>query len=198
MTRQEAESPYRRSREKQSDGQSMAEFALTLPILLLLMCGCVDFGRYIYIDGQINSNALKAAQDAANVQNQATDCAVQADATNSAGGYTISMDPNSISGNTWAAGGSGFTITSASSGQGYAYIYPAVAQSPSNCVGTANRGTNTSTGTVDCTGTGQTATTIQKSVIVRITYTFNSITPAINRVIGSPVIEVCSIVPTAY
>jgi len=41
-------------------GQALAEFALNLPILLLLMLGMIDFGRYALVYVQ-SSNALRTA-----------------------------------------------------------------------------------------------------------------------------------------
>lgn len=38
---------------KKEDGQSLVEFALALPILLLLVVGMIDFGRILYIHLQL-------------------------------------------------------------------------------------------------------------------------------------------------
>ncbi|GGF28715.1 type IV pilus associated TadE family protein [Halobacillus andaensis] len=38
---------------KKEDGQSLVEFALALPILLLLVIGIIDFGRVLYIHLQL-------------------------------------------------------------------------------------------------------------------------------------------------
>lgn len=42
------------------EGQAIVELALTLPILILLLLGAVEFGRYAYVAIEI-SNAAKAA-----------------------------------------------------------------------------------------------------------------------------------------
>ena len=39
---------------KEERGQALLEFALVLPILLLLLCGLFDFGRVIYTTMQMN------------------------------------------------------------------------------------------------------------------------------------------------
>ncbi|PAB58374.1 TadE/TadG family type IV pilus assembly protein [Anaeromicrobium sediminis] len=39
---------------KKENGQSLVEFALILPILLLLLCGILDFGRVMYTYMHLN------------------------------------------------------------------------------------------------------------------------------------------------
>lgn len=50
---------YRRSNEK---GQSMAEFALILPVLLIVLCGIIDFGWLYYNQITLNNAAREGAR----------------------------------------------------------------------------------------------------------------------------------------
>lgn len=58
----------RRSRE-QSRGQTLVEFALILPILILLLVGIFDFGRAVYAFNTVNNAAHEAARLAVVDQN---------------------------------------------------------------------------------------------------------------------------------
>jgi len=49
--------PRRRRRGQSSRGTSLVEFALVGPILLLLVFGCIDFGRAYYHMNQLNNAA---------------------------------------------------------------------------------------------------------------------------------------------
>lgn len=48
--------------KKRESGQAMVEFALVLPILLLLLCGIVDFGWIFYNQLAVNSAAREGAR----------------------------------------------------------------------------------------------------------------------------------------
>ena len=43
------------------DGQSMVEFALILPIFLLILCGIIDFGWLFYNQLSLNNACLSVA-----------------------------------------------------------------------------------------------------------------------------------------
>ena len=47
---------------KSEKGQAALEFALVLPILLLLVCGIVDFGRILYTKNTLTSMSEQAAR----------------------------------------------------------------------------------------------------------------------------------------
>jgi len=47
-------------RRKRQEGQAMVEFALVLPILILLVCGIIDFG-WIFGNQIIANNAVREA-----------------------------------------------------------------------------------------------------------------------------------------
>lgn len=55
------------------DGQSLVEFAIVAPFLLVLLTACVDYGRYMY-DGILIGNAARAGvQYGSESQNSAAD-----------------------------------------------------------------------------------------------------------------------------
>lgn len=49
-------------RRRRSAGQSMVEFALILPLFLLLVFGVLDFGRAVYADSTITNAAREGAR----------------------------------------------------------------------------------------------------------------------------------------
>lgn len=49
---------------KSEKGQAMVEFALVLPILLMLLLGIIDFGRILYTKSAITSLSQEAARHA--------------------------------------------------------------------------------------------------------------------------------------
>ena len=57
-----------RSRD-QADGQALVEFALILPILILLLVGIFDFGRAIYAFNTVNNAARESVRVAIVDQN---------------------------------------------------------------------------------------------------------------------------------
>ncbi|RAP73726.1 TadE/TadG family type IV pilus assembly protein [Paenibacillus montanisoli] len=47
---------------KEQKGQSMVEFALLLPLVLLLICGIVDIGRLMFAYASLNMTAQEAVR----------------------------------------------------------------------------------------------------------------------------------------
>ncbi|MBW5447514.1 pilus assembly protein [Cohnella sp. CFH 77786] len=47
---------------KDQKGQSLVEFALVLPLLLLLICGIVDLGRLLFAYSSLNMTAQEAVR----------------------------------------------------------------------------------------------------------------------------------------
>lgn len=48
--------------ERRNEGQALVEFALVIPLFLLLLFGIVDFGRYVYTANGLNQAAREAAR----------------------------------------------------------------------------------------------------------------------------------------
>jgi hypothetical protein len=75
-------------------GQSLVEFALVLPILLILLLGILDFGRAIYAFNSVSNGARSGARVA--IVNQDVDditAAVEEEAFG-LGGVDVTFDPN--------------------------------------------------------------------------------------------------------
>ena len=53
---------HRLIRRKRTRGQSLVEFALVLPILLILLLGILDFGRAIYAYNSVSNGARSGAR----------------------------------------------------------------------------------------------------------------------------------------
>ena len=58
---------------KTEKGQAMVEFALVLPVLLVLLCGIIDFGWLYYNQITLNNAAREGARYAVIHYNPATD-----------------------------------------------------------------------------------------------------------------------------
>ena len=52
----------KRKKEKGEDGQAMVEFALILPIFLLILCGIIDFGWLFYNQLSLNNACREGAR----------------------------------------------------------------------------------------------------------------------------------------
>ena len=63
-------------KDKKEDGQAMVEFALILPIFLLILCGIIDFGWLFYNQLSLNNACREGARYA--VVNTAEDASTQA------------------------------------------------------------------------------------------------------------------------
>lgn len=51
-----------KKRIKSEEGQAMVEFALVLPVLLLILCGILDFGWLFYNQYNVDNTARQAAR----------------------------------------------------------------------------------------------------------------------------------------
>lgn len=54
--------PSGRSRRPRTAGQSLVEFALVLPVFLLLIFGIIDLGRFIYMNSTLSQAAREATR----------------------------------------------------------------------------------------------------------------------------------------
>lgn len=50
------------ARDKREDGQAMVEFALILPVFLLILCGIIDFGWLFYNQLSLNNACREGAR----------------------------------------------------------------------------------------------------------------------------------------
>jgi Flp pilus assembly protein TadG len=59
----------RRPRNWPANGQALVEFALVFPLILLLLLGVLDFGRYIFADNEVTNAAREGIRTAIVNQN---------------------------------------------------------------------------------------------------------------------------------
>ena len=53
---------FKTKKEKREDGQAMVEFALILPVFLLILCGIIDFGWIFYNQLSLNNACREGAR----------------------------------------------------------------------------------------------------------------------------------------
>ena len=68
----------RRSRRQRTRGQSLVEFALVLPVFLLMLFGLIDGARYVFVSNALSNaareGARKASVEASWIQKANTSC----------------------------------------------------------------------------------------------------------------------------
>jgi Flp pilus assembly protein TadG len=79
---------FGRSRHSLSAGQAVAEFALVLPVFLLLVLALFDFGRVVYAQNAITQGA-RAATRLASVSAPQPEAAIRDRARTMAPGFTL-------------------------------------------------------------------------------------------------------------
>jgi Flp pilus assembly protein TadG len=65
-------------RRRRSGGQALAEFALAIPIFVLLVFGLIDIGRLVYVNNAISQAAREGARYGS-VQNRSATAAARTD-----------------------------------------------------------------------------------------------------------------------
>jgi len=139
-----------------------------MPTFLILTIGIVDFGRYVYIKGVLNSEVIRAARLLTLTKNQSSDCSALQDVVTNSEGFIDLTDPNSSEGDLapGAGGASNLEPSTPPGGQGYVYIYPAVAP--------------TNPSTVNCASSH---VRVSGQVLVQTTYEFVPWTPIVSEVV---------------
>jgi hypothetical protein len=123
-----------RTKGRKSRAQSLVEFTLVAPLLLLIVACTIDFARVVYTYSAI-SGAARAGARALSLKDQdSSDCLVFTTVEAAAQGFVLTADPNSVAGNVNPNSGGSPGPTSPPPGRGYVYIWPAVsnAQPPDN------------------------------------------------------------------
>ena len=100
-------------RSRRTKGNAVLEVALTLPVVLALSFGCVEFGYFFFVKNSIQGAAREGAR--ASITPTATNADVTTAVTNAmtaAGlnnsGYTVTTSPTNVSG---LASGTAITVT---------------------------------------------------------------------------------------
>jgi Flp pilus assembly protein TadG len=117
--------------------QSLVEFALVLPLFLLVMFSAIDVCRLLYTYTAISSAARDGARTASLTGSLFSDCQIITEVEMVGQGFPVRMDPNSVAGDSDPNNPSGaLQPTTPPPNVGYAYIWPAVATAnppDSNC-----------------------------------------------------------------
>ncbi len=109
-------------------GQSMAEFTLVAPLLFLVIFATIDFARLVYAYSAITSASREGARVLSLKNQRTSDCLALKTVEAVAQGFNLGPDPASRVGNSDPNNPSGpYQPTPPQPGQGYIYIYPAVA-----------------------------------------------------------------------
>lgn len=123
-----------------SRAQSLVEFTLVAPLLLLIIAVTIDFARVVYTYSAISAAARAGARTLSLKDQETTDCKVFQTVEAAAQGFSLTADPNSVVGDANPNGGAGTGPATPPPGQGYIYIWPAVSSgspgdSPATCGG---------------------------------------------------------------
>ena len=162
----------------------MAEFALILPVLFLVIFGIVDFGRAIFYDIEISEATAEAARLAAGVGSTGmpTNASVLAKTQPAAPFVSLGPCPNG-------------PVATPAPGQGYLYI----TEHPVPTSYEPSPAPNAPGGQVLSSGAGcdpAVAATSGDTLQVTIVYTFSPITPLIQQVVGNRIqLQSSSVIP---
>ena len=167
----------------------MIEFVLILPVVLLTLGFAIDVGRFVYTYTAISGAAREGARMLSTAEQLASDCETIGIMESVGKGFPLTMDPNSLAGNTDPNAPSGPLQPSAPPlGVGYIYIWPAVAtgvpqEDPINCdgVGLPRGGSQTI-----------------RHVTVQIEYNFVPLTPFAAQLSGGFLVKATSVVQVEY
>jgi hypothetical protein len=119
----------------------MVEFAIVAPFAVLMILLLIDFSRLVYTYAAISWAAREGARMVSLAPNTTSDCSALKRVEEVGRGFPLVADPNSVWGNADPNGTMSPGPTTPAAGQGYIYIYPAVATNPpdTNCSGLARR-----------------------------------------------------------
>lgn len=173
-----------RPRRRCGNAQSLVEFALLSPLLVLLIFGAIDVSRVVYTYNAI-SNATREGARLVSLKPQIqSDCDPLTRMKSVAQGFNLSQDPHSYDSTTVNTDPNNSSPpngpSTPSAGNGYMYIYPAVA---TNATGSCSNTTNRPTAT---------------NVTVQVNYSFTPLTPLVSSIFGSIVIRSTSVVTASY
>jgi hypothetical protein len=172
-----------RSRRGQRS-QALVEFALVSPIFLLIIFSAVDISRLLYAYTAISSAARDGARTASLTGSVFSDCQIIREVELVGQGFPVTMDPNSIAGNSDPNNPIGaLQPTTPPPNVGYAYIWPAVATGDPpdlNCNSTVQRAIAPSV----------------KHVAVEIQYHFVPLLPFVSTFAPNLIVKTISVVTT--
>ena len=173
----------RAARSGTRSGQGLVEFSLILPFILFVCFFCVDAGRLIYTYNSISSIARDGARTASLASQTYSDCLTFSRVEAEGGAFGITADPNSAYGNSDPNTTGSPGPSTPGPGQGYVYIFPAVASgsppdSSSNCASTSPR---------------QLGAPPTNDVTVLVQYKFVPFTPLLANLLGGITVKAISV-----
>jgi hypothetical protein len=169
-------------------GQSLVEFSLVAPVLIMILFLMIDFGRLIYTFGAISWATREGARLISLAPQQATDCAVLKRVEQVGQGFPLRPDPNSVVGNT-DPNNPGPPLAPTTNdlipaGQGYIYIWPAVApRTPQD---------------TNCNGNPRKVSQTARDVSVQVKYKWLPLMPVVSSIVPPFTITTISVVHTEY
>jgi hypothetical protein len=168
-----------------SGGQALVEFALVLPLALLLILFAIDIGRYVYTYSAISAAVREGARLVSTSESLDSDCYAINLMEEVGKGFPLTVDPSSIVGNTDPNNPSGSLQPSTPPrGAGFIYIWPAVATGlppESNCSGTQRGGSQTI-----------------RHVAVQAEYNFVPFTPLVSQLTNGFIVKTISVIQVEY
>lgn len=167
-------------------GQALVEFALTLPLVLLVTFFAVDVGRLIYTYSSISAAAREGARLVSTTEQLYSDCYAIALMEQVGSGFPLTMDPSSLVGNSDPNNPTGTLRPSTPPrATGYIYIWPAVSTATpqeSHCDGSQRGGSQTI-----------------RHVAVQVQYDFTPLTPFMEQLYPQGlVVKTISVVQVEY
>jgi Flp pilus assembly protein TadG len=162
----------------------MVEFALIAPLLIVIIFLLIDFARLVYAYGAVSWAAREAARVVSLEPQNTSDCAALFTAEQTAQGFRLSADPNSRAGNTDPNNpGAPYAPQTPPAGQGYVYIWPAVAGADPDH---------------NCNGSTRAVSPTVQDVAVQVKYNYNPMMPLISSIVPSFTITTISVVHVEY
>lgn len=173
-------------RTARQHAQSMVEFAIVSPVLILMVFLMIDFARLVYTYGAIAWAAREGARLATLSSAETSDCQILQRVESVGRGFPLVPDPNSVAGNSDPNNPvpPKFPTNPPPAGQGFIYVWPAVASAAppdANCIGNPRQVTSTA-----------------NMVAVQILYRYQPLLPLFNDFIPSITLKVISVVRTEY
>jgi hypothetical protein len=178
----------RERKHKKSRAQSLVEFTLVAPLLLLIIAVTVDFARAVYAYSAISAAARSGARTLSLKDQQSTDCQVFKTVEAVGQGFSLTADPNSVAGDANPNTGGATGPTLPPPGQGYVYIWPAVSTGrPPDAIGV-------------CSGSGSPRAPGNqvRDVAIEVQYSFKPWISIVADFVPVLIIKTTSVVQTEY
>jgi Flp pilus assembly protein TadG len=154
-------------RGPRAHGQSLVEFALVLPIFVLLLFGLLDMGRAVYVNNTLSQVTREAARLAAAQASWVGETTSTEPTCNTAGGPVCPADVATLKANLdVAANQMAVGLGPIPSGQIYVQCNPSTSAAPTGA----------------WTGSTCNTRTSGSLISVRIAYTFQMITPVVGQI----------------